>query len=385
MSEQMQNIFEYIKSQIDELSIFSVVNEDHSDLYDVRKKLVHCDKILVFGTGGSSLGGKCLVQYNCFFTNTDPRVLFVENVDAASFVNVIEKCNKDTTGIIVISKSGKTTETLVLFLTLKEMWKDFDHRSNTIVITENSEDNPLRNIANSIGAQVLDHHSDIGGRYSVFSNVGLLPAILNDVDIESFLRGARNVIDEVKSTNEVDDCPIIRDICMMSKVYDTKYEHVVMVYSDAFHEYGKWYSQLLSESIGKDNFGITPIASCGTIDQHSMLQLFLGGVKNKVFTIVTQNIHKKTVKISSDYDIINNKTIADLMIAHQNATIESIKSVASVRVLNFEQFTIETLGFMMMLAFMEIIIIGKMYNINPFDQPSVEMQKNLVKEYLLSK
>lgn len=385
MSEQMQNIFEYIKSQIDELSIFSVVNEDHSDLYDVRKKLVHCDKILVFGTGGSSLGGKCLVQYNSFFTNTDPRALFVENVDAASFVNVIEKCNKDTTGIIVISKSGKTTETLVLFLTLKEMWKDFDHRSNTIVITENSEDNPLRNIANSIGAQVLDHHSDIGGRYSVFSNVGLLPAILNDVDIESFLRGARNVIDEVKSTNEVDDCPIIRDICMMSKVYDTKYEHVVMVYSDAFHEYGKWYSQLLSESIGKDNFGITPIASCGTIDQHSMLQLFLGGVKNKVFTIVTQNIHKKTVKISSDYDIINNKTIADLMIAHQNATIESIKSVASVRVLNFEQFTIETLGFMMMLAFMEIIIIGKMYNINPFDQPSVEMQKNLVKEYLLSK
>ena len=382
MRDNMQRIFEYIKQQINDLDIFKVISNDNKDLYTIRNSLSDCEKILVFGIGGSSLGGKCLVKFGCIMDDLDERVVFIENVDPISFLRTINRCNQDKTGIIVISKSGKTTETLMLFLTLVNLWKDFDHKRRTVVITENSENNPLRDIAFDLGARILDHHKNIGGRYSVFSNVGLLPAVLNDINIESFLDGAKTVITEILETQDIEDCPIVKDIYMMDKAFNTKSEHVVMCYSDAFIEYGKWYSQLLSESLGKDGFGITPIPATGTVDQHSLLQLFMGGPKNKLFTIITQKRQLETPKITSKYSAINNHNIADLMVAHQHATIETIKKIASVRVLNFEQFSVNTLGFLMALSFVEIIMIGQLHDINPFDQPNVEEQKVLVQEYL---
>ena len=165
-------------------------------------------------------------------------------------------------------------------------------------------------------------------------------------------------------------------------------EHVLMSYSDMLEDYGKWYVQLVSESLGKtEDFGITPVRAIGTIDQHSMLQLFLGGPSNKLFTIITQKSNFKTpnidTKLSSNViKKLNNHNIRDLMCSHQKATIEVLRKKASVRVLEFEQFNIQTLGFLMMLSFIEVVTIAKLANINPFDQPAVEESKRLVLKYI---
>jgi glucose-6-phosphate isomerase len=305
-------------------------------------------------------------------------------------MNVINNCDPNTTGIIVVSKSGKTTEPLMLFLTLCEIWKDFDYENRAIAITELSENNDLRILAESKKMSVLEHNSNIGGRFSVFSNVGLIPAHLESIDIDLFIRGAKNVITDIISSKNAEECRLYMDITSMYKVFANGKinEHVLMTYSDFMEDYGKWYVQLVSESLGKtENFGITPIRALGTVDQHSMLQLFLGGPSNKLFTVIIQKNNVETLKISNLFNSkiinhLNGHNILELMSSHQKATIEVLRKKASVRVLEFEEFTMETLGFLMMLSFVEVMTIAKLADINPFDQPAVEESKKLVLKYL---
>ena len=383
----MNQTFDYLKNQIETLDIFTVLNEDLSHIKDISSKFADCHDILVFGTGGSSLGAKCLVNFQALFDGVDARVSFVENVDSQSFLNVLEKCDPKFTGVIVVSKSGRTTETLVLFSSFCEMWKNFDYQNRAIAITEFSEDNDLRMLAESKQMTVYEHNKNIGGRFSVFSIVGLLPALLSGVDIDAFVRGAKIVMHEIQNTKQAQDCPLFQDIVMMNQFFSNGKidQHVVMSYSDFLGDYGKWFAQILAESLGKTaDFGITPINATGSVDQHSLLQLFLGGPRNKLFTIITQKENAETPKIYSTMQKLNSKTIHDVMLAHQSATIEALREVAPVRVLEFERFNIENLGFLMMLSFVEILTIAHLQKINPFDQPAVEMSKKFVNKYLSS-
>lgn len=385
----MQQTFLYLQNQIENLDIFKILNDDlvhiNEVLNEISKKFRHCDNVLIFGVGGSSLGGKCLVNFHAAFYCQELRVKFVENVDSMSFMNVISKCSQNSTGIIVISKSGRTTETLVLFSTLCEIWRNFDYQNRAIVITEFSENNPLKSLAEAKQMKIYEHDKNIGGRFSVFSIVGLLPAFLAGVDIVSFLDGAKIVRDEIKNTIDARDCKIYQDIIMLNKELDNRDQYVVMSYSDFMDDFGRWFSQLLAESLGKSiNFGITPIRAIGSVDQHSLLQLFLAGPRNKLFTIIIQRNNVITSKIISSLESINKKTIHDVMIAHQLATIEVLREVAPVRVLEFESFSINSLGFLMMLSIIEILTIAHLRDINPFDQPAVEASKRFVNKYLMN-
>ncbi|MDR1391104.1 MAG: hypothetical protein LBI95_01905 [Holosporales bacterium] len=386
----MNETFKYIKRQIETLDIFKVVNEDRSHIKTLAKRFDDCDKVLVIGTGGSSLGGKCITSFSSMLSGSISKVTFLENIDSLHFSNVIKNCNPKSTGVIVISKSGKTTEQLMLLLTLYEIWKRFDWNTRALAITELSENNDLRLFAKSKKIPVIECASTIGGRFSVFSIVGLLPAILSGVDIDKFVNGAKRVMNNFLKAETVEKCELFRDIVSMYKVFKDGNvdQYVLMMYSDMLEEYGKWFVQLISESLGKSrNFGITPLRAIGTIDQHSMMQLFLAGPSNKFFTIVTQRNNLETPRINPDVDsnIINslkNHNLNDLMISHQKATIETLKKKAAVRVLEFDQFDIENLGILMMTAFIEVISIAKFADINPFDQPAVEQAKMLVFEYL---
>lgn len=386
----INQLFAYLKQEISSLEIFKVLNNDTAPIKELAKKFDKFEKILVIGTGGSSLGGKSLVTFQSMFANKKSRVTFVENIDSLHFTNVLERCNPHKTGIIVISKSGRTTETLMLFLTICELWPDYNYKDNAIAITEFSDNNDLKTLAESKGMQVIEHNPNIGGRFSVFSVVGLLPAVLSGVDIDIFLDGAKNVINEVLNTNDPKNCQLFQDIVSMYQVFKggKVNEHVLMIYSDLLEDYEKWYVQLISESLGKtETFGITPVKATGTIDQHSMLQLFLGGPSNKLFTVITQKSNLPTANIKSDIETNVIKTlkghnINDLMQAQQRATIDVLRKKASVRVLEFEQLNIQTLGFLMMLSFVEVVVIAKLANVNPFDQPAVEESKKLVLQYL---
>ena len=380
--------YKYILEQVNNLDIFRVIDDDLAPIKKLASKFADCDKILVLGTGGSSLGGKCLVNFQANMSGIEPRVIFIENVDSRSFHNAIRKCNPANTGIIVISKSGRTTETLMTFLTLCEMWKDFDYKNRAIAITEFSDNNDLRKIANSLNMEVVEHNPKIGGRFSVFSVVGLLPALLGNVDIDAFTKAAQKILIEVKENSEA------RTFSDTYEMYDKAFkngvinQHVIMPYSDMLEDYTKWAVQLISESLGKSgDFGITPIRAMGTVDQHSMLQLFLGGPANKFYTIIVAKNNEPTLLIKPSIcgkviEHLKGHTINELMYAHAKATIQVLKAKAPVRVLEYDEINIATIGELMVKNFIEVLAIAHLANINPFDQPAVEESKRLALQYL---
>ena len=378
--------FAYLKEQINTLDIFKVVYDDLSYIKQWAKRFETCEKILVFGIGGSSLGGKCLVNFQAMMSGSDARVIFIENVDSLHFINTIKKCNPEKTGIIVISKSGRTTETLMLFLTLCEIWQNFDFAQKAIAITELSENNDLRNIANEKHMDVIEHNAKIGGRFSVFSVVGLLPAILGNVDIDMFVKSARNVLDDINNCKTPTKCAVYTDAYSMYEVFKAGKvnQHVIMPYTDMLEDYCKWTVQLISESLGKsESFAITPIHAIGTVDQHSMLQLFLGGTLNKYFTIISFRNNAQTPQVNAPLaKHINGRSIHELMIAHAKATTHALKQNSHVREKEYDTLTISVLGELMITNFIETIVIAKLANINPFDQPAVEASKKVAMQYL---
>ncbi len=381
-----ENTFSYLKQQLKTLDIFKVVYDDLTPIKELVNKFNDCEKILVFGIGGSSLGGKCLVNLQAMISGNEPRVMFIENADSLHFLNVIKGCAPQKTGIIVISKSGRTTETLMLFLTLCEMWKDFDYKNKAIAITEPSENNVLRNLANEKNMDVIDHNPKIGGRFSVFSVVGLLPALLGNVDIDAFVKSAQKVLDEVSNCEAASECKAYIDACNMYDVFKdgTVNQHVIMTYSDMLEDYGKWATQLISESLGKsEKFAITPVRAIGTVDQHSMLQLFLDGTANKFYTVILAKNNAETPRINANIATgLNGHNINELMYAHAKATVTVLQKKSPVRVLEFDELNISVLGELMMKNFIETIVIAKLAGINPFNQPAVEESKKLAMQYL---
>jgi glucose-6-phosphate isomerase len=385
-----ENTLEYIKGQIDELEIFRVLKEDHGYIRQAARKFDKCEKIIVIGTGGSSLGAKAIIAFDSCYKGQDPRVVFVENTDSRNFMNIIRKCDPNSTGVIVISKSGRTTETLTLFLTLCEIWPDFDYKNRALAITEISDRNDIRILSETRQMQILPHNPKIGGRFSVFSVVGLLPILLAGVNIESFVNGAKRVIEQIKNLRAVEGSKLLVDAITMYSIFkdNTVNQHVLMIYSDMLHDFGKWFVQLVGESLGKtEDFGITPLLATGTIDQHSLLQLFLGGPKNKLYTIIVQkeNLATPCITETTDSAVINKlrgKTIHDLMRANQEYTIEALSKRALVRVIEADAFSVEALGDMMMSCIFEVLTLAHLSGVNPFDQPAVDAAKTLLMEKL---
>jgi glucose-6-phosphate isomerase len=383
-------LLSYVKEQVESLEIFKVISGDVGYIREAANTFAGCEKILVFGTGGSSLGGKCLVNFEAMYSGIAPRVQFVENPDARCFANTIRSCDQSKTGIIVISKSGKTTETLAMFMTLLEMWPDFNYRERSLAITEPSNKNDLRELAESIGMSVIDHDPSIGGRFSVFSMTGLLPALLGGVDIDEFRKGAIDVVDEILKSNSIGGCRTLLDIVQIGAILNEQRvrQHVLISYSDLMRDFGEWFEQLVAESLGKaENFGVTPIPAIGTVDQHSLLQLLIGGPSDKLFTVVVQKNGVQTPKITTNTnsDIISRlvgHNVHDLMVCHQLSTIDVLREKGHVRVIEFDEINIRSLGTMMALMFVEVITIAKIAGVNPFDQPAVERSKRLAMYYL---
>ena len=342
-------------------------------------------KFVVFGTGGSNLGSRALI--NSIYSDSKNKIIFYDNIDPVAFEKSLSNIDIESTGFIIISKSGTTAETLsqlgsmVQLASEKNLLTKF--YANCIFITE-FKDSPLYNIATKNNCLKLQHQKDIGGRYSIFSNVGMLPAIIGGLDVKEIHRGAKIIIENVNEYN-----PYRLGQLFKFKNLPKYSSSVIMTYSDALFYFGKWYLQLWAESIGKDNKGITPIHSVGTTDQHSQLQLYLAGPKDKFFTFITTN--NSGVGIKMNERILNNneleylagKTMGDLMQAEQLATIQTFKKNNFIfREINLPSINEFTMGQLMCLAIIETITACTFFEVNPFDQPAVEEGKKLTKQYL---
>ncbi|MSO70582.1 MAG: glucose-6-phosphate isomerase [Alphaproteobacteria bacterium] len=352
------------------------------------------DHVVVLGTGGSSLGGQTLVALKDLGIGKPqgaPKLIFLDNIDPEAFAALSATVDWRRAGLIVISKSGTTAETLTQLLTLLPKLKVAQgaaHGRHVVVITEPG-DNPMRRIAATIGARILDHDPGIGGRYSVLSLVGLLPALIAGVDVAEVRRGALEVLDDTltRGTASAPAQGAVTAITLARKRGASV--TVIMPYLDRLAQFGLWYRQLWAESLGKGGKGTTPIRAMGTVDQHSQLQLYLGGPRDKTFTLIetatvgTGDAVPEASARAAGIDYLAGRRMGDLLAAEARATADTLlKGGRPTRVIRLAKLNAASMGALLMHFMLETILAAHLLGVDPFDQPAVEEGKILARRYL---
>ena len=322
----------------------------------------------LLGMGGSTLGSQAIYQ---FFENTVKNNFeFIDNLQSKKNFNKKKYTN------LIISKSGNTIETIVnANILIKKKDANF-------FITENKK-NYLHLLAKQLKADVIEHNNFIGGRYSVLSEVGMLPAELMGLKSKNF-RQFNSLIKSKKFTNN-----LINNVA--STIYfikKRKFNSVIINYDERSENLFKWYQQLISESLGKNNKGLLPIVSTMPKDNHSVMQLYLDGFKNNFYTffiVREKSIEKIDNKnILKSHNFLKNKKISDIVYAQKKAT----ETVFKKKNLPFRSFEIrerneKTLGELFCFFILETILLGRSLKVDPFDQPAVELIKTETKKNLV--
>lgn len=317
---------------------------------------------VIFGTGGSSLIGQLISN----ITLCD-KISFFDNIDPEIFS--LDKFNPSKTLFIFISKSGETIETLSQLLSIPP-----EINSNNILIITEDKNSTLKRIAEEFKIKFLPHPQNIGGRFSAFSITGILPCYISGFDPIKFRQGAIYAIE-----NKLEEITIASAILAMSIIYKIPIMPIIN-YGTRLEKLSSWLIQLISESLGKDGFGITPLQALGTIYQHSQLQLFLDGPKDKYFNIIYSNKNIKNIEFNSKYKINNKlRTMSEVFDLARNSAIEVLKDTSMpIRVIALDDLSEESIGSFLSASILEIITCAHILGINPFDQNAVEKIKKLI-------
>jgi glucose-6-phosphate isomerase len=313
---------------------------------------------------------------------------------------MLAKLPHATTRFIAISKSGGTAETLMQSIAALDAVKDHGLQTRIPDIflgisepVKPGKANGLRDLLGKYRVPVLDHDPGVGGRYSAFTNVGLLPAALLGLDIAAVREGAGLALARVLARKPADQVPAAAGAALSVALAEKKNKtiSVLMAYCDRLQRFSHWYVQLWAESLGKKGKGTTPVAALGPVDQHSQLQLFIDGPRDKLFTVITVDgkgagprMDGELAKLAGEPGFAG-KTIGDLVAAEGRATAETLaKNGCPVRTIHINTLTEESLGELMMHFMLETIIAAHTLGVDAFDQPAVEEGKVLAKKYLTS-
>ncbi len=322
----------------------------------------------IIGMGGSSLGAQAI--YDFLRNKIKKNFYFIDNLKPKNH-EILKKSYNN----LIISKSGNTIETITnsnVFI---------KRADKNLFITENKQ-SYLKKLAKKLQSEVVDHNNYIGGRYSVLSEVGMLPAELMGFNPKKF-RQLNNLIKKKSFLNGL----MVNVSATLSFLQKKKFNSVIINYDESSTNLFNWYQQLLAESLGKKQKGILPIVSNMPKDNHSVMQLYLDGFKNNFFTfffVKENNSTKiKSREILSDFAYIKNKNVNQIMYAQKRATEKVFKK----KNIPFRSFEIKkknekTLGEMFCFFILETILIGKCVNLNPYDQPAVELIKKETKKIL---
>ncbi len=361
--------------------------------------------IIVFGTGGSSLGGQTLAHFTEWYVPTEsgprperPRLRFYHNLDAATLNHTFTRFDLKTTRFIFISKSGGTAETLLQAMAAFQAAEDAGLRARFptmfLGLSEPARpgaDNGLRALCAHYGVPVLDHDPAVGGRFSVLTNVGLLPAMARNLDVQALRDGARQVVAALRRTPDPAAFPPAAGAAV---AYTLEKERqigvqVMMPYSDRLGRLSQWFVQLWAESLGKQGHGSTPLAALGPVDQHSQLQLFLDGPATHMVTLISTpappsgpRIRKELAQLCG-VPYLGGRTAADLVAAEHNAIHDALIAAGRpVRRFDVPILDARALGALLMHFMLEVVLVARLAGINPFDQPAVETGKRLTRDYL---
>ncbi len=353
----------------------------------------HCTDLLVLGTGGSSLGGRAL----CALArpHRGARVRFLENVDPEAFAAVFDGLDLERTGVIAISKSGATSETLMQFLACLARFRDSVGEAGIaqrFTVIAEPTDNPLRRLADRFAIPGLDHDPGIGGRFSVLSLVGLLPAAIAGVDVAAVREGAADAFAAALGAADPAHSPPALGAAVSGGLARERAiaATVLMPYCDALAPFARWFRQLWAESLGKGGQGTTPVDAIGTVDQHSQLQLWLDGPADKMFTVLTGPAKGRGDRVDPELTAADpglawlaGRQFGDLLDAHARATADTLAAAGRpVRTVHVDEVDESALGALMMHYMLETIIAAHMMGVDPFDQPAVEAGKIRARRYM---
>jgi len=371
------------------------------------------DHVLVLGIGGSALGTKALVNalrpaaWNELGDEAReyfPRITVLENVDPVSVASALRRIDPRRVLVNVISKSGGTAETLAQFLVVRQ-WLDQalgpDAATRHLVITTDPEKGPLREIASREGIAALEVPPDIGGRFSVLTAVGLLPAALVGIDVAGLVAGAEREVQKAGREELVrNPAALFAALHWAADTWLGARIHVLMPYCDRLREFAAWYAQLWAESLGKRvdrrgsvvNAGPTPVAAIGATDQHSQVQLFMEGPFDKVITFIRLERFGQDLPIPmpgpagvpnaadlpADLAYLPGHTLGELLNAEYEATSAALAEMGRMScTLRLPELTADTFGEAIMFFQVATGYAGVWYGVDPFDQPGVELGKRL--------
>ena len=362
----------------------------------------HFDNILVLGIGGSALGGMAVCEallkpYWNFLTkeqrNNFPRIFFLDNVDPDQINGLLDILDLKKTLVNVITKSGDTAETMSQFMILKNKLQEElgDNYVRHIVSTTDRNAGILRQISNEEGYKTFAIPDDVGGRFSVFSAVGLLPFALVGIDIEALMQGVKDMDLALKNTDVNNN--IAAQNALIHYLMDTqkgKNMSVMMPYSSRLKYVPDWYVQLWAESLGKEkdlngntvHIGPTPVKALGATDQHSQIQLYNEGPNNKIINFIRVKEFDTTLDIPKIFEFtgvgyLGGNTVNSLINAEADATKVALTDYKRPNVtITLEKIDPYNIGQLLYMFEVQTAIAGELYNINTFNQPGVEQAKN---------
>lgn len=347
--------------------------------------------IVLVGIGGSNLGTQAIVEllHGFFYRVThSPTLFFADTTDPVYIRHIIDQVTNalqkdDNVCLIGISKSGKTIEAvanLSVFIELLQTHKKDSWQNYCTFISDDGS--PLMQYAQKVGAHTLVVPKDVSGRYSVFTAVGLLPLMLMGINIEQLLSGARSVVEQLKSGVSDD---FVRSVAALFAYYESGGQLCdLFVFGHNFESYGKWWRQLVAESLAKEHdrdgqkitHSLVPTVSVGSVDLHSMAQLYLTG-NAKQFTIFVTTDHENDYKIKPFAETITQQTsLGNIMTAAYKSTMLAYKEQQLPYThVHLESLSIQTVGQLMMGDMVQTVLLAHLMNVDPFDQPHVELYK----------
>ena len=358
----------------------NILNEKFKINFNLKdlKRFKKFQTIALIGMGGSILGTEAL--HNSLFDKIKKKIYFFNNLDENKISRFKKKENFSKILFIVISKSGNTVETLSNVFALNILKKN----SKNIIIISEKKNNLLFSISKKLNLHYIEHKSYIGGRYSVLSEVGIVPAYLMGIQINKLRFNHLKFLSEKKSN------PLRKDTIKIASLMNSKkFNNLIFLnYSPELEKFLYWAQQLKAESLGKKNKGFLPVISNVPKDHHSLLQLYLDGPKDKYFYIFScRKKQSKKINLKKSLNIksyLNKKNLSNIKNAQKNALLKAFKE----KKIPFREFRLnsineETLGKLFALFIIETVIVGNLLKINPFDQPAVEKVKDYTKQFLV--
>ena len=373
------NINKDISNSSKTLNILNTKFKFNFNLKDLRR-FKKFNTVAIIGMGGSILGAAAIYDFLKF--KIKKKFYFFDNLDQDSIQEIKQNENLNKVLFLIISKSGNTIETLSNAFSLGVLNKN----SKNIIVIAERKNNLLFSLSKKLNLFFIEHKKHVGGRYSVLSETGVIPAYLMGLNIEK-LRS--NIQKFLKGKNKI----ILRNnvIKLASFMSSKKFNNLIFLnYIPQLEKFLYWCQQLIAESLGKNKLGFLPVVSDVPKDHHSLLQLYLDGPKDKLFTIFSYEgkLKKKTKfnKFIKEEIFLNKKSLSEIKIAQKNALIKVLKKKdIPFREFKFKKIDETILGELFSYFIVETVLIGKLLKIDPFNQPAVEEVKILTKKFLSKK